>query len=390
MTFPTVIFQITAIGKNPHTLEESARSVLYWVRNVPGLGFHHEVWLVVEPQGYDSAPPMYESLRRAGVGVIVVPEEYVTPLRTRGKARALQYAVELRKEAGLSTASTWIYHQDEETCVGEDTVLGISEFVREDRKKVGVGIILYPLDWGGTPSHVQELARSYDDFRLLDSMTMPWNPTAGCHGSHIIVRADVEDSVGWDVPGYAPAEDLMFEIRTRARFGSIFGVLKGFAYEKGAFSIRSQFRQRRRWVHGLIFSLSRSGELPLRRRFTLFYSALAWFSALPSVLALIGSVELRYGPLLVFTGIFAGFVWVSMATNYIEGYRLHSEYIHRTVSIFRLVLHALVGALVEVTAPWYALVTRPSLGDFIPKDRPAPRRSRWVHSGPTTMPGPSP
>jgi hypothetical protein len=25
-----------------------------------------------------------------------------------------------------------------------------------------------------------------------------------------------------------------------------------------------------------------------------------------------------------------------------------------------------------VLAPWYALMTRPSLGDFIPKDRPAP------------------
>lgn len=376
MRFPTVIFQITAIGKNTRALEASVSSVLYWVRHTPRLAFRHQVWLVVEPEGYATDPPLYASLARHGVQVIVVPKTYTTTLGTRGKARALQYAVERRGELGLSIASAWVYHQDEETCVGEDTLLGISEFVQQDRWLVGAGVILYPLDWVGTPSHVQELVRSYDDFRLIDSMTLPGNPTAGCHGSHFVIRADVEDRVGWDTRGYAPAEDLTFELRVRTRFGSIFGMLKGFAYEKGAFSLGDQLRQRRRWVHGVLFALFRSPDLPVRRRLTLLYSALAWFSALPSVLALVASIELRYGPLLIFTGIFTGFVWVSMATGYLEGYRLHSEYIHRKSSRARLSVHALIGALVDVAAPWYALITRPSEGDFISKDRPVPARAR--------------
>jgi len=300
----------------------------------------------------------------------VVPREYSTPLGTSGKARALQFAVEQRQALGISDTSAWVYHQDEETCVGQDTLLGISDFIQDGRGLVGAGIILYPLDWLGSPSHIQELTRSYDDFRVLDSMTMPDNPTMGFHGSHILVRADVEDSVGWDSVGYAPAEDLTFEIRVRARYGPVFGVLKGFAYEKGAFSLRDQVRQRRRWVHGVMWALRRSPELNARRRATLLYSLFTWFSALPSVIVLLASVAFHYGPLLEVTGIFTGFIWVSMVTGYLEGFRLHSEYVQRTISLSRFVLHGMVGALVDVVAPWYALATRPSLGDFIPKDRP--------------------
>jgi egghead protein (zeste-white 4 protein) len=369
--FPTVIFQITAIGKNARALDASARSVLHWIRQTPRLGIRHRLWLVIEPDGYASAPAIYESLRTAGAEVWIVPPTYATPLDTHGKARALQYAVERRQDLGISNATTWVYHQDEETCVGQDTLLGISDFILEARGLVGAGVILYPIDWAGSPSHVQELTRTYDDFRVLDSMTMPGNPTLGFHGSHILVRADVEDSVGWDARGYAPAEDLSFEIRVRAKYGSVFGVLKGFAYEKGAFSLRDQLRQRRRWVHGVMFAMTRSPELGARRRFTLLYSLFAWFSALPSVLILIASIDLHYGPMLVFTGIFTGFIWVSMVTGYLEGFRLHSEYVQRTVSLPRFVLHGMVGALVDVCAPWYALATRPSMGDFISKDSPA-------------------
>jgi len=377
--FPTVIFQITAIGKNSRALEASARSVLHWVRETPRLGFRHRLWLVVEPDGYASAPGVYEALRADGAEVWVVPKTYSTPLGTHGKARALQYAVERRQELGISNDSTWVYHQDEETCVGQDTLLGISDFIRDRKGLLGAGIILYPLDWVGSPSHIQELTRSYDDFRVLDSMTMPGNPTLGFHGSHILVRADVEDSVGWDAEGYAPAEDLSFEIRVRARYGSVFGVLKGFAYEKGAFSLRDQLRQRRRWVHGVMFAFTRSPELGARRRFTLLYSLLTWFSALPSVIILVASAEFHYGPLLVYTGVFTGFVWVSMVTGYLEGFRLHAQYVDRTVSIPRFVLHGIVGALVDVTAPWYALATRPSMGDFISKDRPSTATVSSVH-----------
>ncbi|HTT14664.1 MAG TPA: glycosyltransferase family 2 protein [Thermoplasmata archaeon] len=369
---PTVLFQITAIGRNYRALAESARSVLYWARHTPRQGFVPRLWLVVEPDGYAASPATYDALQAEGARVLVVPRRYATPLGTHGKARALQYATEVRQHEGLSTDRVWVYHQDEETCVGEDTFAGIAEFVRDGSKQVGVGIIVYPLDWNGSPSHVQEVTRSYDDFRVLDSMTGAGNSTAGFHGSHILARADVEDAVGWDTVGYAPAEDLTFEIRVRARFGSVFGVLKGFAYEKGAFSLRDQLRQRRRWMHGVLFALRRSSELPRSRRLSLGYSAVSWFSALPSIAVLALGVAFHFGPVLFVTGLFTGFVWISMVTAYLEGYRLHAPYLRRKVSWLRLVGAGLVGALIDALAPWYALATRPSLGDFIAKDRPGP------------------
>lgn len=372
----TVIFQVTAIGKNTQALEESVRSVLYWLRNTPRLAFRPLVWVIVEPEGYATSPSTYASLRRDGAEIFVVPRAYRTALGTSGKARALEFACELRAARRLSHDGVWVYHQDEETCVGQDTMLGIAQFVEQEEYLVGSGVILYPIDWVGNPSHVQELTRSYDDFRVLDSMTMPGNPTAGFHGSHIIVRADVEDSVGWDAHGYAPAEDLTFEIRVRERYGSVFGILRGFAYEKGAFGLYDQLRQRRRWVHGVLYALLRSPELPPRRRLTVLYSALSWFSALPSLAILIASIVLRLGPLLFFTGVFTGFIWVSMITAYVEGYRLHAAYVERRPALARLILHGMVGALIDILAPWYALLTRPSLGDFIPKDRRLAGRAR--------------
>jgi egghead protein (zeste-white 4 protein) len=368
---PTVIFQVTAIGKNPNALEATVRSVLYWVRETPRLTYRYVVWLVIEPDGYATAPDVYEALRREGVRLLVVPQGYRTPLGTTGKGRALQYASEERIRLGLSDPFVWVYHQDEETCVGQDTLLGIAEFVTKTDAFLGTGVIIYPLDWNGSPSHIQELTRSFDDWRVLDSMVHPGNPTAGFHGSHFLVRADVEDSVGWDSRGYAPAEDLLFEIRLRREFGDVTRILKGFAYEKGAFTLADQLKQRRRWVHGVLYAIRRAPGIPRGRRFTLAYSALSWFSALPSVAVLVASAVLRYGPMLIVTGVFTGFIWTSMILAYVEGYKLHAAYVAHRMSILRMVLAGILGALVDVTAPWYALATQPSLGDFIPKDRPS-------------------
>jgi egghead protein (zeste-white 4 protein) len=373
---PTVLFQLTAIGRNPTSLAVSVRSVLHWLRNTPRLAFRWRLWVVVEPEGVAQSSETFEALRDEGAEIVVVPPRYRTFQDTWGKGRALQYASERRTHLGLSTSSVWVYHQDEETSVGQDTLLGISDFLVQRRGLLGTGIILYPLDWSGGPAHVQELTRSFDDLRVLDSMTMPGNPTSGFHGSHFLVRADIEDSVGWDVGGYAPAEDLLFEVRVRASYGSVFGVLPGFAYEKAAHSISDQLRQRRRWVHGILHALRRRSGLPAPRRWTLAYGALSWFSALPSLLILAAGLVVHYGPVLLVTGVFTGLIWTSMVLAYLEGYRLHGAYLTRKISRAQFLVHGFVGALVDLIAPWYALMTRPSRGDFIQKDLTAGRRSR--------------
>jgi hypothetical protein len=62
------------------------------------------------------------------------------------------------KNEGLVGSSTWIYHQDDETMVGEDTILGVMDYVSAARPDnlYAVGIILYPNSWKGTPVRAQE------------------------------------------------------------------------------------------------------------------------------------------------------------------------------------------------------------------------------------------
>jgi hypothetical protein len=148
----------------------------------------------------------------------------------------------------------------------------------------------------------------------------------------------------------------------------VFGVLKGFAYEKGAFTMREQLRQRRRWVRGILYAIRRSPVLSRRRRLTIAYSAASWFSALPSVIVLVASVFLHYGPLLYFTSFFTGFIWISMVTGYVVGARLNSSYLGTAPGYFQLFCLGMAGALVDVTAPWYALFTQTSIHDFVRKD----------------------
>ena len=262
LSSPSVIFQVTAIGKNTRALQETVGSVQHWVRNTPRLGFRFLLWVVVEPDGYRTDPAVYERMRRDGVEVFVVPEKYETPLGTRGKARALEFACERRRERGLSTSSVWVLPPGRGDVRRPGHPPGISEFVRDGQKLVGAGLIVYPIDWTGSPSHVQELTRTYDDFRVLDSLTMPGQSHSGVPrlpypgpggrgGRRGLGRARLRPGRGPDVRD-----------RVRAKFGSVFGVLKGYAYEKGAFSLKDQLKQRRRWMHGVLFALSPRSQLP--------------------------------------------------------------------------------------------------------------------------------
>src|SRR5271169_719178 len=142
---PKVIFQITSTGLNVATVLNTARSVLYWTGQHLEVGFDPEVWLVVEGWGYAPNRARLDPLVNEGVRIVVVPTEYRTRKGTTRKGRALQWATEYRRSLGLDLTRLWIYHQDDETAVGEDTILGVDEFVTEHAATpcIGCGIILY-------------------------------------------------------------------------------------------------------------------------------------------------------------------------------------------------------------------------------------------------------
>ena len=374
---PTVIFQVTSTGVNVETVLNTIGSVLYWTRQHPELPYRTVSCALIEEPGYLANQTRFDRLRADGVELVIVPAHFRTPRGTTRKGRALQYAVAHRRTMGVPLDEVWVYHQDDETAVGEDTVLGIGEFVsvHAKEKALGLGIILYPQDADYRPSQIQEFGRSKDDLRTIYTITSPRNKMSGFHGSHFIVRGDVEDETGWDVGPNMLSEDLIFENAVRRQHGPIFHILKGFAYEKAAFTIRDQLRQRRRWVQGFSRAVRRE-RFSAGRRVVMAYSMGVWMGAVVSLLAIVTSWTFGFTPLVPYAGGLAGFVWVTMIAGYHEGYTLHREYVpRRSVNFARIVANGVAGALADALAPWYGLFTRRKLHfEVIQKDRLATDR----------------
>jgi egghead protein (zeste-white 4 protein) len=369
---PTVFFQVTSTGTNVDTVLNTVRSTLYWTRRCPDLPYKTVVWATIEEWGYQPNRAQFDALGRDGVVVSVVPSSYQTPKGTTRKGRALQFTVSERRRRGYDLARSWVYHQDDETAVGEDTVRGIGEFVQRygHQKALGLGIILYPQDGDYRPSQIQEFGRSKDDIRTIYTITSPKNKMSGFHGSHFLVRADVEDETGWDAGPNMLSEDLIFENAVRRDHGPIFHILKGFAYEKAAFSLRDQLKQRRRWVQGFARAIRRQ-PFSAGRRAVMAYSMAVWLAAVFSLAAIVTSWVFDFTTLVPYAGGVAGFVWVTMITGYHKGFVLHREYMpRRTISRTRVVLNGLVGGLADGLAPWYGLFTkRKRTFEVIQKDR---------------------
>lgn len=361
-----VVFTVTSQGNNIHTIKNSIDSVYYWYNNLKDsntINYGCIINAVIEPQAYIKNKEFYDNFSKIYTKtefiLTVVPESYETSNKTKYKARALNYSVEERKRAGLTNKNVWVYHQDEETTVGEDTLLGISEFINKAHKrtKYGSGFIIYCLDWTLRPSQIQEMTRTSDDYRVLLSLSTKKNLLTGFHGSHFLVRSTVEDEIGWNFTGKAIAEDLIFENILRDRYPDPFLFLKGFAYEKAAYNVKEQIKQRRRWMLGLVDALQ-NNKISKPKEAVMLYNGTAWFGGIASVASLMV-------PFVPFTGnfypislCFAGYVWSQMITGYYDGYLFHKEYIPKDqlpnkFKHIKIIANGIVGALTDVVAPWY-------------------------------------
>lgn len=370
---PVVVFQITSTGINVETVLNTARSVLYWTHRHPEIGYDARVWLVVEGWGYAPNRARLDVLRSEGVEVIVVPTDYRTPRGTTRKGRALQFATERRREIGLPLERLWVYHHDDETAIGEDTVLGIDEFVHEHREEaaVGCGIIVYSQQAEDfRPSQIQEFSRTKDDLRTIFTITSHHNMFSGFHGSHYIARGDLEDSTGWDVGPDMNSEDLIFETRVRAEHGAVFHLLKGFAHEQAALSLGDQLKQRRRWFQGWWRAVIHQ-PFPILRRVVMSYGMVVWMGAIFSLAAMLLSWSFGFTSIFPYTGSLTGFVWATMITGYYQGYVVHVPYLpKRQVALARIIANGVVGAVADSIAPWYGTFTRrPRTFQVIVKDR---------------------
>ena len=339
-----VIFQITTRGFNVDAVKRSVESIKYWA---PKYLKNYEIWIVTEPD----ANPEIDNIK--DVKIIKVPKDFQTPNGSKYKARALEYAKELRKE--YDHENTWIYFMDEESIVGEDTILGIIDFI-ENKGLIGQGLIIYPNFFGKNifTSLADSIRPSADVSTHIFQIKMGF--VSWMHGSHVLIRLDVEQQIGWDF-GETRGEDSLFGLKAQ-ELGYRIEWLKGRLYEQSPFTIKDFLKQRRRWALHSFNVLKR--KLPLKVKLTYFYSLLIWASGLISLIATI---------LAIFSGTIFPFnnaiilivmpVTVTWIGSYLVGFYLNTQPLDAPIyyKILFAIISIIIGSILDGIAIWYAIFT---------------------------------
>ena len=171
---------------------------------------------------------------------ITVPKDYVCPNGSRNKMRAMQYGNEWLRQERYGK-ETYICHLDDDSMVDKPYLEFVMNYMTEEG---GQGCI-----------RLREFGRHL--FSSLSDIVRVANCEAWCrhynrgnkpqfvHGEGIIVRADVEQEIGWDYGTYG-AEDLIMglEISKRYKFCHI---PAGNIYIAPPTTARDYYKQRRRW-----------------------------------------------------------------------------------------------------------------------------------------------
>ncbi len=261
-----VCFRIVTRGTNVDAVCKTVRQVHEEVARLPLFPYSIEVVT-------DTELPLEAS---PGLRQICVPTGYLTPARTRFKARALQYAL----EASPLPPEAWILHLDEETHITASVLRGIAAAVAEEERsgahRVGQGVVLYHRDLEDHPIlTLADSIRTGDDLGRFRLQHFAERPLFGLHGSFILVRNDVERVVGFDFgPDGSVTEDAWWALLEMAA-GQRTRWVDGYCLEQSTRSVKDFVKQRRRWFVGLMLVCRRT-PIPLRLRAPLLASVLLW------------------------------------------------------------------------------------------------------------------
>jgi beta-1,4-mannosyltransferase len=233
--------------------------------------------------GADDVAKLASTDRR--IRVITVPDGYRTPKGTRFKARANQYAHELRGRDGEARDDVWVLHMDDDTGVGADTAEALARFVSA-RRRVGTdsvhltqGVLTYPRELAANRyTWFADALRSACDVTIFAASTGLGSPRNGLHGELLCVRASVEAEIGWDFGPTSIVEDAEFALRFCERFPGGSEWLPGRAYGASPATVGAFVRQRERWVRGML-ELAGRRVVPLRQRILMLHNVCVWLFA---------------------------------------------------------------------------------------------------------------
>jgi cellulose synthase/poly-beta-1,6-N-acetylglucosamine synthase-like glycosyltransferase len=268
-----VIFQITTIG-NMKIVQESVHNINRICKEV---GYsNYRICVVSEVnESFD------------GAVTLTVPKNYSTRNNAQYKARALHYAVEQREKNGENTTDLWIYHLDDESMITKQGLLSILDHVDNNREPIAEGLITYPnkINFGSKLVKYLDAVRPTFCFSCCAMLRTQGKPD-WLHGSNLLLRADIEQSIGWDFPDTC-AEDSLFGHEAYKKYGGIFGWHGGVLEEQSPFTFADFIKQRQRWIKGTIENL---GRLGIRDRVKATYRLASWFLGAVSFFTLIPSL----------------------------------------------------------------------------------------------------
>ncbi len=323
-----VIFQITTIG-NMEIVQESVHNINRICKEV---GYDNYIIHVVSEvnETFD------------GAITITVPQNYLTVNNAKFKARALHYGVEQREKNGENTAEIWVYHLDDESMITKQGLLSILDHIDNNKEPIAEGLITYPNKIGAGSKLVKYLDSVRPTFcytccAMLKSKGKPdW-----LHGSNLLLRADIEQSVGWDFPNTC-AEDSLFGYVAYKKYGGIFGWHGGVLEEQSPFTFSDFVKQRQRWIKGNIENLSRLGiweKVKATYRLTSwFLGAVSFFTLLPSLLIKQAYPVFLY-PLFVFdTVVLFGVYQVGLEMNFRKVGKKQRVYEHIKIFVMSPIL----------------------------------------------------
>lgn len=199
---------------------------------------------------------------------LLLPPEYQTEGGTQLKARGLHYAVERRRDGwNAKPGRTFIVHYDEESVLIPSELRKLIAMLARTDKKILEGPIYYPLEY----LDASALCRSMEANRPVGCFecrhVMEKGVPLHLHGSNLVVEEQFENEIGWDIGcldgNPLIAEDYVFGMKAFTKGGSeVFGWHGVVMLEQPPFSVKSAFKQRHRWIFGVLQGLELNSRLP--------------------------------------------------------------------------------------------------------------------------------
>ncbi|MET4095243.1 glycosyltransferase family 2 protein [Arthrobacter sp. UYCu712] len=203
------------------------------------------------------------------VDVLVVSQDYETPNGTKLKARGLHYVVEQRRALWKrKPGRTFIVHYDEESVMVPSELRKLIGCLATTDKKILEGPIYYPLEY----MHASALCRAMEANRPIGCYECRHVMESGVplhlHGSNLVIEESLENDIGWDIGCLDGqpfiAEDYVFGMKAFTGYGKdVFGWHGCVMLEQPPFSVHSAFKQRYRWIFGVLQGLTAMSRNPL-------------------------------------------------------------------------------------------------------------------------------